>query len=131
MVTGDLPPLRIAPLAKASSDAPDLSIFRYLSDEQPDQLGQFIEKFVAALDQEMKLLTEAVHSGDCERTRRQAHRILSQTALVSASRVAALVTAIQDAARQGDIDTPRSTLAAIEEEVAGLKRDLRSALGTR
>ena len=127
---GVSPPLQIQANEEAPRQTLDLSIFRYLSDEQPDKLRQFAEKFVAGLDQDVALLIEAVRSGNIEHTRRQAHRILSQTALVSASRVAALVTAIQEAARKGDIETPRSALAAFEAEVDSLKRGLRSVLET-
>ena len=108
----------------------DLSTFRYLSDGQPEKLRQLAGQFIAAFDQDVALLAEAVRSGSVESTRRQAHRILSQTALLSASRLAAVVGAIQEAARRGDIETPRRTLPALEAEVASLKSGLRSALET-
>jgi len=128
--SGASPPFRSRADENAPQQSLDLSIFRYLSEQQPGNLRQFAGKFVAELDQNVTLLAEAVRSGDIDQTRRQAHRILSQTALVSASRVAAAAAVIQEAARQGDIETPRSALAAFEAEVAGLKRGLRSALET-
>jgi signal transduction histidine kinase/CheY-like chemotaxis protein len=108
----------------------DLSIFRYLSDQQPDKLRQIAEKFITALDQDVVLLAEAVRSGSVENTRRQAHRVLSQTALISAARVASAAAVIQEAARKGDVETPRSAFAAFETEVTSLKSGLRSALET-
>jgi HPt (histidine-containing phosphotransfer) domain-containing protein len=71
-----------------------------------------------------------VRAGSVENTRRQAHRILSQTALVSATKVAAVAATIQEAARNGDLETPRATLASFEAEVAALREGLRSALET-
>ena len=50
---------------------------------------------------------------------------LAQVALISATQAAAVITTIQEAARNGDIETPRSVLSAFETEVASLKEDLR------
>ena len=108
----------------------DLSIFRYMADQQPDKIRQLAEEFITALDKDVALLAEAVRAGSSENTRRQAHRILSQTALISATSVAAVATSIQEAARNGDVETPRSTLTSFEAEVATLKAGLRSALET-
>ncbi len=120
---------------RASEEAPrsalDLSIFRYMADQQPDRMRQLAEEFIAALEKDVALLVSAVRGGSVENTRRQAHRILSQTALVSATQVAAAATAIQEAARAGDLETPRSVITAFEAEVASLKEKLRSALETR
>jgi signal transduction histidine kinase/CheY-like chemotaxis protein/sugar lactone lactonase YvrE/HPt (histidine-containing phosphotransfer) domain-containing protein len=124
------PPLQIHANEEAPNDTLDLAVFRYLSDRQPEKLHEFAEKFIAALDQDVAFLAEAVRSGNAENTRRQAHRVLSQTALISASRVAAVAAAIQEAARKGDTDTPRSALLVFEAEVASLKTALRSALET-
>jgi HPt (histidine-containing phosphotransfer) domain-containing protein len=103
----------------------DLSIFRFMSDQKPKKMQQLVEDFIAALDKDIALLTEAVRAGSSENTRRQAHRILSQVALVSATQAAAVVTTIQEAARNGDIETPRSVLSSFETEVASLKENLR------
>ena len=108
----------------------DLSIFRYMADQQPDKIRQLAEEFITALDKDVAMLTEAVRAGSSENTRRQAHRILSQTALISATSVAAVATSIQEAARNGDVETPRSALTSFEAEVATLKAGLRSALET-
>jgi HPt (histidine-containing phosphotransfer) domain-containing protein len=91
-------------------------------------MRELAEEFIAALDKDVALLAGAVGAGNIETTRRQAHRILSQTALVSATRVAAVATTIQEAARNGDIETPRSTLGLFEAEVARLKEGLRAGL---
>ncbi|MFA5057619.1 MAG: ATP-binding protein, partial [Opitutaceae bacterium] len=109
----------------------DLSIFRYMADQKPEKMRQLAEEFITALDKDVALLSEAVRTGSIENTRRQAHRILSQTALISASQVAAVATTIQEAARNGDIETPRSVLTSFEAEVGGLKENLRAALETR
>ncbi|HUJ43300.1 MAG TPA: ATP-binding protein [Opitutaceae bacterium] len=109
----------------------DLSIFRYMADQKPEKMRQLAEEFITALDKDVALLVEAVRAGSVENTRRQAHRILSQTALISAAQVAAVATTIQEAARNGDLETPRSALASFEAEVAGLKEGLRSALEMR
>ena len=103
----------------------DLSIFRFMSDQKPKKMQQLVEDFIAALDKDVALLAEAVRAGSSENTRRQAHRILSQVALISATQAAAVITTIQEAARNGDIETPRSVLSAFETEVASLKEDLR------
>jgi signal transduction histidine kinase/CheY-like chemotaxis protein/HPt (histidine-containing phosphotransfer) domain-containing protein len=108
----------------------DLSIFRYMADQQPEKIRQLAEEFITALDKDVAQLTEAVHAGSSENTRRQAHRILSQTALISATAVAAVAASIQEAARNGDVETPRAALASFEAEVATLKEGLRSALET-
>ncbi|MDD2764619.1 MAG: ATP-binding protein [Opitutaceae bacterium] len=108
----------------------DLSIFRYMADQKPERIRQLAEEFITALDKDVALLGEAVRTGSVETTRRQAHRILSQTALIAASQVAAVATTIQEAARNGDIETPRSVLTAFEAEVRGLKENLRAALET-
>jgi HPt (histidine-containing phosphotransfer) domain-containing protein len=108
----------------------DLSIFRYMADHQPDRVRQLAEEFITALDKDVALLAEAIRTGSIENTRRQAHRILSQTALISAAQVAAVATTIQEAARNGDLETPRSVLTSFEAEVASLKDGLRSALET-
>jgi two-component system sensor histidine kinase TorS len=119
---------------RAAEDPPraalDLSIFRYMADQQPARMRQLAEEFITALDKDVALLVEAVHGGSIENARRQAHRILSQTALVSATEVAAVATTIQEAARAGDLETPRSVLTAFEAAVADLKMKLRSALET-
>ncbi|HTT56448.1 MAG TPA: ATP-binding protein, partial [Opitutaceae bacterium] len=108
----------------------DLSIFRYMADQQPEKVRQLAEEFITALDKDIALLAEAVRAGSSENTRRQAHRILSQTALISATSVAAVATTIQEAARNGDIESPRATLTSFEAEVATLKENLRGALET-
>ena len=41
-----------------------------------------------------------------------------------------IVRAVQEAARNGDIETPRAALSSFEAEVARLKESLRSALET-
>ena len=119
---------------RAAEEAPrkslDLSIFRYMADQNSDRMRQLAEEFITALDKDVALLAEAVRGGSIENTRRQAHRILSQTALISAASVAAVATAIQEAARNGDIETPRAALSSFEAEVARLKESLRSALET-
>jgi signal transduction histidine kinase/CheY-like chemotaxis protein/HPt (histidine-containing phosphotransfer) domain-containing protein len=107
----------------------DLSIFGYMSDQKPGKMRQLAEEFIIALDKDVALLAAAVAAGNIETTRRQAHRILSQTALISATQVAAVATTIQEAARNGNIETPRSTLGSFEAEVALLKESLRAALG--
>ena len=106
----------------------DLSIFGYMSDQKPEKMRQLVEQFIITLDKEVALLVRAVDAGDIETTRRQAHHLLSQTALVAAKQVATLVTTIQEAARNGDIETPRSRLDSFEEGIACLKESLRSAL---
>ena len=105
----------------------DLSIFRYMSDQKPEKLKQLVGEFIAALDTDVALLAEAVRAGSAENTRRQAHRILSQLALVSATQAAAVAARIQEAARAGDIEAARSVLSSFEAEVARLKAILRSA----
>jgi HPt (histidine-containing phosphotransfer) domain-containing protein len=129
-VAGVSLPLQVNANAQAPCQTLDLSIFHYLSDQQPDKLRQIAEKFITALDQDVVLLAEAVRSGSVENTRRQAHRVLSQTALISAARVASAAAVIQEAARKGDVETPRSAFAAFETEVTSLKSGLRSALET-
>ena len=106
----------------------DLSIFRYLSDQQPEKRRQLTEEFITVLDKDVALLAGAVGAGNVEATRRQAHRILSQAALISAVHVAALAATIQEAARNRDIEMPRSALGSFAAEVASLKESLRSAL---
>ncbi len=108
----------------------DLSIFRYMADQQPEKVRQLADEFVTALDKDIALLAGAIRAGSSENTRRQAHRILSQTALISATQVAAVATSIQEAARSGDVETPRSILPSFEAEVAALKENLRSGLET-
>ena len=103
----------------------DLSIFRFMSDKKPKKMQQLVEDFIAALEKDIALLNEAVRAGSSEDTRRQAHRILSQVALISATQAASVITTIQEAARNGDIETPRSVLGSFETEVAGLKENLR------
>jgi HPt (histidine-containing phosphotransfer) domain-containing protein len=103
----------------------DLSIFHFMSDQKPKKMQQLVEDFIAALDKDIALLIEAVRAGSSENTRRQAHRILSQVALISASQAASVITTIQEAARNGDIETPRSVLSSFETEVASLKENLR------
>ena len=102
-----------------------------MADQQPDQMRQLAEEFITALDKDVALLVEAVRTGSVENTRRQAHRILSQTALIAAAPVAAVATTIQEAARKGDLETPRAALASFEAEVTTLKEGLRSALEMR
>jgi signal transduction histidine kinase/CheY-like chemotaxis protein len=109
----------------------DLSIFEYMSDRNPGKLRQLAEEFITALDKDVALLATAISAGNVETTRRQAHRILSQTALISAAQVAAVATTIQEAARNGDIEAPRSALGSFEAEVARLKESLRAALEKR
>jgi CheY-like chemotaxis protein len=109
----------------------DLSIFEYMSDRNPEKMRTLTEEFIAALDKDVALLAGAVGAGNVETTRRQAHRILSQTALISATQVAAVATTIQEAARNGDIEAPRSALGSFEAEVARLKESLRAALEKR
>jgi signal transduction histidine kinase/DNA-binding NarL/FixJ family response regulator len=106
----------------------DLSLFGYMSDQKPGKMRQLAEEFITALDKDVALLAAAVVAGNVETTRRQAHRILSQTALISATQVAGAATTIQEAARNGDIETPRSTLGSFEAEIASLKESLRAAL---
>ena len=106
----------------------DLSIFGYMSDQKPEKMRQLVEQFIITLDKEVAMLVRAVDAGDIETTRQQAHHLLSQTALVAAKQVATLVTTIQEAARNGDIETPRSRLDSFEEGIACLKESLRSAL---
>jgi signal transduction histidine kinase/CheY-like chemotaxis protein/HPt (histidine-containing phosphotransfer) domain-containing protein len=107
----------------------DLSIFGYMSDQKPEKMRQLVEQFIVTLDHDAALLVRAVDAGDIEATRRQAHHLLSQTALVSATHVATVATTIQEAARNGDIETPRSRLASFETGIACLKESLRSELG--
>ena len=106
----------------------DLSIFAYMSDQKPERMRQLVEQFIVTLDKDVALLVGAVDAGDIETTRRQAHHLLSQTALVSATQVATVATSIQEAARNGDIETPRSSLDSFEAGIACLKESLRSAL---
>jgi signal transduction histidine kinase/DNA-binding response OmpR family regulator len=106
----------------------DLSIFAYMSDRNPERMRQLVEQFIANLDQDVARLVGAVDAGDIETTRQQAHNLLSQTALVSARQVATVATAIQEAARNGDIDTPRSRLDSFAAGISCLKESLRSAL---
>ena len=87
-----------------------------------------IGKFIATLDSDVAQLVRAVGAGDREITRRMAHHLLSQTALVSATQLAAVAATIQEAARNGDVDTPRSVVGLFETEVARLKESLCSAL---
>jgi len=106
----------------------DLSIFRYLSDQNPAKRRQLVEQFISTLDKDVAVLAGAVGAGDLATTRRQAHLLLSQTALVAATPVATVAATIQEAARKGDIETPRSVLGSFEASVAGLKQSLLSAL---
>jgi signal transduction histidine kinase/CheY-like chemotaxis protein/HPt (histidine-containing phosphotransfer) domain-containing protein len=106
----------------------DLSVFKYMSDQKPGKMRQLAEEFITALDKDVALLATAVADGNIETTRRQAHRILSQTALIAATQVATVAATIQEAARDGDIETPRSTLGSFEAEIARLKESLRAAL---
>jgi HPt (histidine-containing phosphotransfer) domain-containing protein len=106
----------------------DLSIFAYMSDRNPERMRQLVEQFIATLDQDVARLVGAVDAGDIETTRQQAHNLLSQTALVSATQVATVATAIQEAARNGDINTPRSRLDSFAAGINCLKESLRSAL---
>jgi CheY-like chemotaxis protein/HPt (histidine-containing phosphotransfer) domain-containing protein len=106
----------------------DLSIFAYMSDQKPERMRQLVEQFIVTLDKDVALLVGAVDAGDIETTRRQAHHLLSQTALVSATQVATVATSIQEAARNGDIETPRSSLDSFEAGITCLKESLRSAL---
>ena len=125
------PSIQIRAAGEPPRKALDLSILRFMSDQDPGKLHALAEEFIAALEKDIAALAGAVGAGDSEATRRQAHRILSQTALISASQVAAAATAIQEAARKGDIEAPRSALGLLEAEVARLKESLRSALGKR
>jgi signal transduction histidine kinase/CheY-like chemotaxis protein/sugar lactone lactonase YvrE len=106
----------------------DLSVLGYMSDQKPEKMRQLIEKFIATLDKDFGLLVGAVREGNREITHRMAHHLLSQTALVSATQVAAVASTIQEAARHGDVDTPRSVLGLFETEVARLRESLCSAL---
>jgi CheY-like chemotaxis protein len=108
----------------------DLSVFAYMSDQEPGKMRQLVEQFIGTFDNDVSLLSQAINANDVEIMRRQAHRLLSQTALVSATRVAAVLATIQEAARNGDIRTPLSVLGLLETEVSRLKDSLRSASGT-
>jgi len=106
----------------------DLSIFGYMAEQRPEKMRALIGKFIATLDSDVAQLVRAVGAGDREITRRMAHHLLSQTALVSATQLAAVAATIQEAARNGDVDTPRSVVGLFETEVARLKESLCSAL---
>ena len=118
------------PPRESARTSPDLSIFAYMSDQEPGKMRQLVEQFIGTLENDVSLLVGAINAGDVEIMRRQAHRLLSQTALVPATRVAAVLGTIQEAARNGDINTPRSVLGLLETEVSRLKDSLRFASGT-
>jgi len=105
----------------------DLSIFRFMSDQNPKKFQQLVEDFITALDKDTALLAEAVRAGNIEKTRRQSHRILSQIALISTAPGTMAVSTIQEAARNGDTEMARSALKLFESEVSSLKESLRSA----
>ena len=121
--------IQIRPGQEPVKNVLDLSIIRYMADQQPEKIRQLAGEFITTLDKDVTLLAEAVRAGDTEATRRQAHRILSQTALISATEAAAAAAAIQEAARHGDCDTPRTLLPVFEAEVEKLKAGLRSQTG--
>lgn len=134
-----LPPLPAEPKPVHDGDAGagylprralDLSIFKYMADQKPGRMRQLVETFITALEKDATSLVRAVSSGDGEVTRRLAHHVLSQTALVSATEVAAVAATIQKAAIQGDMDIPRSVIGLFEAEVSLLKENLCSALET-
>jgi signal transduction histidine kinase/ActR/RegA family two-component response regulator/HPt (histidine-containing phosphotransfer) domain-containing protein len=134
-----LPPLTADPKPMHDRDANagdppraviDLSVFKYMADQKPERMSQLVETFIAALDKDVASLVRAVSSGDGEITRRIAHHLLSQTALVSATQVATVAATIQEAAIQGNVETPRSIIGLFETEVSLLKKNLRSALET-
>ena len=124
--TGPSIPERSA--ARPPRKALDLSIFGYMAEQKPARMRQLVEQFIGTLDKDVAALAGAVGAGDVEATRRQAHQLLSQTALVAATPVAAVAATIQEAARHGDIETPRSVLGSFEAGVARLKQSLRAAL---
>jgi CheY-like chemotaxis protein/HPt (histidine-containing phosphotransfer) domain-containing protein len=125
---GAVPALQTRAAEGPPRRALDLSIFRYLSDQNPAKRRQLVEQFISTLDKDVAVLAGAVGAGDLATTRRQAHLLLSQTALVAATPVATVAATIQEAARKGDIETPRSVLGSFEASVAGLKQSLLSAL---
>jgi len=125
---GAVPALQTGAAEGPPRRALDLSIFGYLSDQNPAKRRQLVEQFISNLDKDVAVLAGAVDAGDLATTRRQAHLLLSQTALVAATPVATVAATIQEAARKGDIETPRSVLGSFEASVAGLKKSLLSAL---
>ncbi|OHE89207.1 MAG: hypothetical protein A3G75_04470 [Verrucomicrobia bacterium RIFCSPLOWO2_12_FULL_64_8] len=122
--------IQIRPAQEAPRKILDLSVIQYMADQQPERVRQLVEEFIATLDKDVALLVAAVKDCNTETTRRQAHRILSQTGLISATEVAAAAAAIQEAARHGDVDTSRTLLPAFEAEIVQLKKSLRSLTGT-
>jgi signal transduction histidine kinase len=108
----------------AAEGVPDLSMFEYMADRQPGRLSELVEQFIHALDEDLDRLRHAIQEGTSDATRRYAHRILSQTAMVHATRLTEVLKQIQDAASQADQATPRGVLPTLQVEVNRLKDGL-------
>lgn len=111
-------------------EAFDFSIIRYMADQRPDKVRELAREYALSLDKDIELFTIAVRGGDIDMTRRMAHRLLSQTALVRASDATAVLVSIQEAARKDNTKAPRNLLPAFETEIAKLKASLNSLIET-
>jgi len=102
----------------------DMSIITMMADDDPIRERELISKYIITLEADVEGLVAAIEKMDSEETRRQAHRILSQTALVAATKIAASAKEIQEAARAGDAEFPQKVSRRFQKDVDHLKKRL-------
>ncbi len=102
----------------------DMSIITMMADGDPIRERELISKYIITLETDVEGMVAAMEAKDSEETRRHAHRILSQTALVAATKIAASAKEIQEAARAGDTEFPQKISRRFQREVDHLKKRL-------
>ena len=93
-----------------------LADIRALSAPGEDLLADIVRLFVADVPDQLRTLRSALDGRDAVAARRTAHRLKGSALAAGARQLAAVCAAVEDAAREGDVDRAASCASTLDEE---------------
>jgi len=107
-----------------------LADIRALSAPGEDLLADVVRLFVADVPDQLRTLRHALDGRDAAAARRTAHRLKGSALAAGARQLAAVCAAVEDAAREGDVDRAASCASTLDVEFhaarVALEREVQS-----
>ncbi len=107
-----------------SPDVIDLSVLAELIGDDRKKVGEFASRFVASIGQEMEAMEAALEREDLQALGALGHNSKAPARMVGAVRFAELCQALEDSARDGDLDCARDIVAKLRVLPAQIERQV-------
>jgi CheY-like chemotaxis protein/HPt (histidine-containing phosphotransfer) domain-containing protein len=125
------PPASSPPVDAATADAIDLQEARHGIGNDPELINEIMQLLLEEGPKHMAGIHDGLAAGDAKLVHRSAHTIKGSLSHLAAKKAVELAFRVEKAGQNGDLQSAKAALPALEQEMSRVNAALRAHLGTQ